>query len=160
MFVINFLSNRYNHSGIVEIGVSRNGPLSFTNKILQNKPDNIKYLGIDIEDKNNLNNLEKNIFTIKANSFDQQLIRSYLKEIQLTKISLLFIDGWHSLNAVINDWKYTDLLSDNSAVVFHDTNYHAGPSIFLDCIDPRLFKINKFFHNITDDYGMAVAFKL
>jgi len=158
--LMNFLSNKYSHAGILEIGVSRNGPLSFTNKILENKPDNIKYLGIDIENKNYLNNLEKNIYTIRSSSFDQVSIRSYLNDIGLLKISLLFIDGWHSLNAVINDWSYCDLLSDNSVVVFHDTNYHPGPSIFLDCIDPNLFKVQKFFDTIIDDYGMAVAFRL
>lgn len=158
--LVNTLSSKYNHTGIVEIGVSRNGELSFTNKILQKKPDNIKYLGIDIENKSSLNNLEKNIYTIKSTSFDQKSIRSYLNDIGLTKISLLLIDGWHSLNAVINDWKYSDLLSDSGIVIFHDTNYHAGPAVFLDCIDPNLFKVEKFFNNITDDYGMAVAFKL
>lgn len=158
--LIDKLSKEYNNSGIIEIGVSRNGPRSFTHTILKNKPDNIIYLGIDIDDKSYLNNNDKNIYTIQIDSFDQSIIREYIKKINLEQISLLFIDGDHSVNAVINDWKYSDLLSSNGIVVFHDTNYHPGPNIFLNCIDPKLFRIEKYFDNILDDYGMAVAYRI
>ena len=154
------LSKRYNTNGIVEIGVSRNGPKSFTNTILNNKPDDTIYLGIDINDKSNLNDNDKNIYTIQTNSFNQSVVREYMDKINLKQISLLFIDGDHSVNAVINDWKYSDLLSDNGIVIFHDSNYHPGPSLFLNCIDPKLFRVEKYFSEIIDDYGMAVAFKL
>ena len=154
------LSKKYNTNGIVEIGVSRNGPRSFTNTILNNKPDDIVYLGIDIDDKSNLNNNDKNIYTIQTNSINQSVVREYMDKINLKQISLLFIDGNHSVNAVVNDWKYSDLLSDNGVVIFHDSNYHPGPSVFLNCIDPKLFRVEKYFTTIADDYGMAVAFKL
>lgn len=154
------LSKKYNTNGIVEIGVSRNGPRSFTNIILKNKPDNIVYLGIDINDKSYLNDNSKNIYTIQANSFDHSTIREYMDKVNLKSISLLFIDGDHSVNAVINDWKYADLLSDNGVVIFHDSNYHPGPSIFLDCIDPKLFRVEKYFNDIVDDYGMAAAYRI
>jgi cephalosporin hydroxylase len=154
------LSKKYNNNGIVEIGVSRNGPRSFTNTILKNKPDDIIYLGIDINDKSYLNNTSKNIYTIQASSFDQSTIREYMDKVNLKSISLLFIDGDHSVNAVINDWKYADLLSDNGIVIFHDSNYHPGPSIFLYCIDPKLFRVEKYFNDIVDDYGMAVAYRI
>ena len=154
------LSKRYITNGIVEIGVSRNGPRSFTNTILNNKPDDIIYLGIDINDKTYLNNDDKNIYTIQTNSLNQSVVREYMDKINLKQISLLFIDGDHSVNAVINDWKYSDLLSDNGIVIFHDSNYHPGPSVFLNCIDPKLFRIERYFNDIIDDYGMAVAYRI
>jgi len=160
LLLMDNLSKKYNTHGIVEIGVSRNGPRSFTNTILKNKPDDTIYLGIDINDKSYLNDSNKNIYTIQTNSSNQSVVREYMNKINLKKISLLFIDGDHSVNAVINDWKYSDLLSDNGIVIFHDSNYHPGPRIFLECIDPKLFRIEKYFDNIIDDYGMAIAYRI
>jgi cephalosporin hydroxylase len=129
--------------GIIEIGISRNGPRSFTNDLLSNKPDHLKYLGVDIEDKSYLNNVDKNIFTIKENSFNRESVESYVSEIGIQKISILFIDGWHSVNAVINDWGYASLLSENSVVILHDTNYHPGPTILVESINKKLFRVEK-----------------
>lgn len=143
---------------IVEIGIARpsNGAQSFTHAILSKKMDEVKYLGIDIDDKTFLNNSAKNIFTIQANSFEQDKIRSYMKEIGIKKISLLMIDGWHSINAVINDFHYADMLSEKGVIVFHDINFHPGPMCILDCIDESLFSIEKYCPN---DWGMAVAYR-
>lgn len=152
------LAKKYCTHGVMEIGVSRNGEGSFTRAILNNKPDDVIYLGVDLDDKTYLNNKDKKVYTIRENSFNQDSVRNYIKEIGMEKISLLFIDGWHSVNAVINDWLYSDLLSDNGIVVFHDTNYHPGPAIFLDAIDENLFKIETYFEGA--DYGMAVAYKI
>ena len=58
------LAKKYSTHGIMEIGISRNGEGSFTRALLNNKPDNIPYLGIDLDDKSYLNNPNKNIFTI------------------------------------------------------------------------------------------------
>jgi len=87
------------------------------------------------------------------------LERNYLKQIGIDEIDVLFIDGWHSLNTVINDWKYTDLLSKQSVVILHDTNYHPGPNIILDYIDKNLYDVTEFCTNI-DDFGLAAAYKL
>lgn len=152
------LSSKYFDKGILEIGVNRNNR-SFTHAILDKKPDHIKYLGVDIEDKSSINNAKKNIFTLKENSFNQTAIRNFLKEINLNHLSFILIDGWHSLNACINDWQYADLLAENGVVVFHDTNSHPGPAIFLDAINPDIFRVEKFFQK-EDDYGMAIAYKL
>ena len=153
------VSAKYMTHGVIEIGVSRNGDGSFTKAILDNKPDTIPYLGIDIEDKRYLNSDYKKIYTITENSLNQQAVRNYAKEIGMDKISLLFIDGWHSLNTVINDWMYADMLSDDAVVMFHDTNNHPGPTAFLPAIDETKFRVEKFFEN-ENDYGMSIAYKL
>lgn len=154
------LTKRYAKYAIVEIGVNRNGKNSFTWAMLENKPKDVIYLGIDLEDKSDINDKQKNIYTIKSNSFDQETVRKYMKEIGLDKISILFIDGNHSINAVINDWKYTDLLAEDGVVIFHDTNYHPGPRIFMETIDDKFYKIEKYFTNSPGDCGMGVAYKI
>jgi hypothetical protein len=154
--LVAMLAQPYATHGIMEIGVCRNGMGSFTHALLGNKPNHIPYLGVDLEDKTFLNNKEKNVFTIQSNSHDQDKVRSYAKEIGLEKISILLIDGHHSVNACINDWLYTDMISDNGIVIFHDTNSHPGPVVFLPAIDENMYKVTKFFEN-DDDYGLSVA---
>jgi len=151
------ISKEHMGGGIIEIGVSRSRGKSFTEVLLGNKPDNIKYLGIDLNDKSSLRNSNKNVYTIKANSFDQDNIRKYMKTIGMDKISLLHIDGWHSVNACINDWLYSDLLTDNGVVVFHDSNYHPV-NVFLDGIDREKYDVKKYFEGEAD-FGMSIAFK-
>jgi hypothetical protein len=153
------VTENYMTHGVMEIGVSRNGEGSFTKAMLDNKPDNIKYLGVDLDDKSYLNNIEKNIYTIQENSFNQEAIRNYMKEIKMEKISILFIDGWHSVNACINDWLYADLLSKDGVVIFHDTNYHPGPRVIIESIDRTKFRVERHFVD-EDDYGIAIAYKL
>lgn len=154
------LTKKYAKKNIVEIGINRNGSNSFTWAMINNKSKDVKYLGIDLDDKSEMNSLENNIFTIRANSFDQIKIRDYIKNIGIDEISILFIDGNHSVNAVINDWKYTDFLSKDGIVVFHDTNYHPGPRILIESIDEKLYRIEKYFSNDSNDYGMGVAYRI
>jgi hypothetical protein len=147
---------------IVEIGVGGiHRPLagSFTQLLIDAKPIHIPYLGIDCEDKSYLNNEIAKVYTVMAFSEEQAKIRSYMKEIGIEKISILFIDGFHSINTVANDWLYTDLLSDDGIVIFHDTNYHPGPTIFVQAIDRTKYRVEKHFEG-QDDYGVAIAYKL
>jgi hypothetical protein len=153
------VSKNFITHGIMEIGVNRNGDGSFTQALLSNKPDQIKYLGVDLDDKSYLNDTNKNIYTIKANSYDQRAVRDYLNVIGIDKLSILFIDGDHSVNTVINDWLYSDLLSDNGIVMFHDTSGHPGPTILVEYIDANIYRVEKHFEN-QDDYGLAIAYKL
>jgi hypothetical protein len=157
--LVESITKNYMTHGILEIGISRNEMGSFTQAIFQSKPDHIKYLGVDLDDKTYLDNDEKNIFTIKENSFNRSNVKSYAKKIGLEKISILFIDGWHSLNAVINDWQYVDMLSDNGIVIFHDSNYHPGPTVFVEAIDNSIFRVEKHFEG-QDDYGVAIAYRI
>ena len=155
---VDTLCKRYMSHGIIEIGVSNNGTNSFTNSLLINKPDRIPYLGIDIKDKTRLNNKEKQVYTIQADSFDQTTVRNYCKEINLDKISILLIDGWHSVNACINDWRYTDMLVPGGIVIFHDTNTHPGPTIIVEAINRSIYDVVKYFED-KPDFGLSVAYK-
>lgn len=146
-----------NVQNVVEIGVARNGSRSFTHKLIQNKKG--IYCGIDIEDKSFLNDSQNNIHTIKKNSFNQTEIRKFFKKINLKSVSVLFIDGDHSVNGVINDWLYTDLLEPKGVVVLHDTNHHPGPNLILDAINKSQYNVESYCNNFSD-YGLAAAYKI
>lgn len=149
--------SKVNVKNVIEIGVARNDVRSFTTQLLYAKKG--IYCGIDIEDKTFLNDDLNRVYTIQANSHDQSKIRSYLKTIGLKKCSVLFIDGWHSVNTVINDWTYTDLLDDKGVVIFHDTNYHPGPNLVVPAIDRSMYRVVKYCDGGID-WGIAAAYKL
>jgi hypothetical protein len=150
------LSN-VNVKNVIEIGIARNDARSFTTQLLYAKKG--IYCGIDLDDKTFLNDDLNRVYTIRANSHDQSTIRSYLNTIGLKKCSVLFIDGWHSVNTVINDWKYTDLLDDKGVVIFHDTNYHPGPNLVVPAIDRSKYRVVKYCDG-GFDWGIAAAYKL
>jgi len=150
-----FMSIREKAKYIIEIGVDayHNTNItmqSSTSIICNNKKDNTIYVGIDIEDKSRLNNLEKNIFTIASDSADINTVQSYFDKIGVKEkeVDFIFIDGWHSVNQVLIEWEYVEkYLSKDGVVVFHDTNYHPGSRLLFDAIDPNIFKITKYFEN-------------
>lgn len=138
----------------MEIGVDRNSNVESMSKIiLRNRPVGSFYLGVDIDDKSYLNNEETNTWTVQCNSHEQDRIRTFLKEKSIEKLDLLFIDGWHSVNTTINDWKYADLLSDNGVVIVHDTNRHPGDVALCQAVDKSLFTVTRY---CTEDNGIAV----
>lgn len=154
-----FLAKRDTCQCIFEIGVCRNAEGSFTHVFLNHKRDETIFFGVDIDDKSFLDDPASNIFTVRANSHQQELVRGKLRELGNPKVDLLFIDGWHSVNTMVNDWKYADLLADDGAVVIHDTNCHPGPVCVFDAVDERLFLKQKFFTREAD-WGMAVCRKI
>lgn len=157
----NFLIKNINSVfSIMEIGVYGNGDQSFTKIFFDYKNSNCKYIGIDIQDKSFLNSNEKLIFTLQTDSSEQIIVRNYLNTLNIKEIDLLFIDNGHSINQVINDWKYADLLSNNGTIVLHDTNTHPGPFCILECIDKKIFNIKKYFEDDFYDYGITIVNKI
>jgi hypothetical protein len=144
---------------IMEIGINRNGPRSFTH-ILLNKHADAKYLGIDIDDRSSLNNPTLNINTLRTDSSNQDLVRNTLNNLGMKQLSILFIDGWHSVNMCINDWKYSDLVVPGGYVIFHDVHMHPGPNVFMDAIDPTKYSVSVPLKNQPGHYGIGIAKKL
>jgi len=144
---------------IVEIGVHR-AALEETNSstkvFLENKRPQDIYIGIDIEDKKQLQDHSKNIFTLQARYEDKATVLNFLKQHHIEKIDVFMIDGYHSINQVYTEWEYTELLSDTGIVLFHDTNGHPGPYFVLQSIDTDMYDVYKYFTDILD-YGMGVA---
>ena len=144
---------------IVEIGVHRaafDDEHSSTKVFLDNKRPQDIYIGIDIEEKKQLQDSSKNIFTLQARSEDKNTVLRFLKEHHVDKIDLFMIDGYHSINQVYKEWEYTELLSEDGMVLFHDTNGHPGPYFVLQSIDTDMYDVYKYFTDILD-YGMGVA---
>lgn len=139
---------------VVEIGVHRNKDGSITNILMDQRPVGSTYVGIDINDKSYLDDPANRVFTIKANSHDQFLIRQRLQSIGVDKIDLLMIDGWHSVNTCVNDWCYVDMLSDHGVVILHDTNAHPGCIALFESVNDDVF--DKVRHCVgQDDMGIA-----
>ena len=143
---------------IVEIGVFRNGERSFTKALLANKPDNIPYLGIDIDDKSVLDDKDRSIYTIKCDSFDQGRVRTEMWVLGIRSVWLLLIDSHHAMENVVNDWRYADCVCKGGYVVLHDTNGHP-PAAFIHAIDRNQYDVRQLFKG-EDDYGLTICIKL
>lgn len=139
---------------VMEIGVEKEHP-SFLSIFRDNRIVNSKYLGVDIEDKSGHNRPNENILTIKSNSSNFEYVSKYISEHLNNKIDLLFIDGYHSVNQIIDDWKYVKFLSKKGVVILHDTNFHPGPVLLFDTINENIFYKEKKCIS-KEDWGMSV----
>lgn len=146
------LGDRY--KACMDIGVARNGERSMSHRYINLKPPGSVYVGVDLNDKSFLDDPANNVWTIMANSHEQDKIRSFLKEKGVEKLDVLAIDGWHSINTTMNDWRYTDLLSEHGVVIVHDTNHHPGDIALCEAVDEDLFEINR--HCTSNDSGITV----
>lgn len=142
---------------ILEIGIGRNAEQSFAYVFFNSKKKDTTYIGLDIEDRSFLNNSEKNIHTLIADSSDYDQNLAKFKELGVEKFDFIFIDGWHSINQVLRDWEYTNLLSDGGIVGFHDTSCHPGPNAFVNALDPEKWIVEK--NMCPNDWGIGFAWK-
>lgn len=149
---INRLGDRY--KACMDIGVARNGERSMSHRYITLKPKGSVYVGIDLDDKSFLDNPGDNVWTLRANSHEQDKIRAFLREKGIERLDILAIDGWHSVNTTMNDWRYADLLSEHGVVIVHDTNHHPGDIALCEAVDPDLFEILRFC--TIDDSGITV----
>lgn len=142
---------------VLEIGIGRNAEQSFAYVLFNSKKKDTTYIGLDIEDRSFLNDSEKNIYTIVADSSDYEQNVSKFKELGVEKFDFIFIDGWHSINQVLRDWEYANLLADGGIVGFHDTSCHPGPNSFINALDPEKWSVEK--NMCPNDWGIGFAWK-
>jgi hypothetical protein len=154
-----FIRVKDNCRAILEIGVCRNGEESFTHVFLKNKKQDTIYVGVDLNDKTFLNNKENNIYTIQSDSSNYDHIVNLCKSYGVEQFDFIFIDGWHSVNQVLKDWEYTNLLSDRGIVGFHDTAYHYGPNRFVNSLNLEKWNVISNTCPLPDDYGIGFAWK-
>lgn len=151
---------------ILEIGVNHYPkPLtSTTTTIIETKQSNCIYLGIDIVDKSFIDNPSQNVHTLQISSNHRDKIRTKLLDLGAPTIDLLMIDGDHSINSTVNDWCFTEFLSESGVVIIHDTNVHIGPRSVFDAIDTTLFEKRRIGTEVVDgkfvDYGMCIIRRL
>ena len=138
--------------------VTSEAPIPFTDSstsiFLRNKKDTTKYLGIDIEDKTHLETYKPNVYTLKAQSEDYEIVVNKLNEVGIEQIDFLFIDGWHSINQVIDELWYLQFMKPGGVIGFHDVNYHPGPKAVLEALNPDIFEIINYN---TPDWGIGFA---
>jgi cephalosporin hydroxylase len=153
-----FLKVKNNCKAILEIGIGRNGKDSFATVFFENKNNDTKYVGVDIEDRSWLVDCGENIFTIQGNSSNYDEIVEIIKDkFEIEKFDFIFIDGLHSLNQVLKDWEYTNLLSDTGIVGLHDTSHHIGPFLFIRNLDKNKWDVIE--NACPQDYGIGFATK-
>lgn len=152
-----FMRVRDGAKAILEIGIGRNAEQSFAYVFFNSKKKDTVYVGLDIDDRSFLNDSEKNIYTLVADSsnYDENLAK--FKELGVEKFDFIFIDGWHSINQVLRDWEYTNLLADGGIVGFHDTSCHPGPYNFVNALDPEKWVVEK--NMCPNDWGIGFAWK-
>ncbi len=146
-------------NSIIEIGVNRSGEVSSTVCMLGNKPKETKYFGIDLMEHNlsNVRNHEQNVFCLATNSSNFNEIMNFCRGHGVDKFDLVLIDGYHSINQVMDDWRLVQHLNVGGYVVMHDTNYHPGPFCVYEAIDEEYFEKVKHFTDLDLDWGIAVA---
>jgi len=158
-----FLAAKDGVKTILEIGVARlKGNMTYnttsTSVFVNNKRSDAVYIGVDIEDRSYVKG--ENVFTLKCSSSEFDKIVGFIKEKTGSKsIDVLFIDGWHSVNQVLAEWRFAELLSDNGIVFFHDTNVHPGPVEVVKAIDDGIFLVEKHFEDDPHDWGLTVVKK-
>ena len=147
---------------IVEIGVSRiegagrhDYKDSSTSIFLNNKKKETKYLGIDIKDKTYLESYTDNVFTLKSPSENYKVILEKLQEIDIKKIDFLFVDGWHSINQVIDELWFIEFMESGGIIGYHDTNFHPGPSRIINKFKPELFDYKRY---CIDEMDWGIGF--
>lgn len=146
---------------VMEIGVQRSGELSSTCRLMAVKPQETLYLGVDIKNQS-IDTVHKphlNAHGLTSDSGDYPYVCENLDRLGMKGLDLLIIDGYHSINQLYKDFRYAERLSAGGMVFFHDTNYHPGPKTLLDCVDPKVFNISKYFEG-ERDWGCAVLERL
>lgn len=155
-----FLSLDIKYGVIVEIGVSRNNFENTSTYVLTKykTPDTV-YLGIDVEDKSFLDSKFPNTHTLISKSEDYQKVLEKFRELGITEIDFLFIDGWHSINQVIDELLWVEMVKPGGIIGYHDTNVHPGPSKIINLFKPELFSVEKFCESPLD-WGISFVKKL
>ena len=142
-----------NLAAALEIGVNRNGDRSMSRIIMDQRPRFSYYMGIDIEDKSYLNDAAANTWTMQISSAERGAIADRLRELGIGDLDLIMIDGWHSVNMCVNDWQFTQRLSDHGVVILHDTNTHPGCVALYEAVDESLWIKERFC--LENDFGIA-----
>ena len=146
---------------IVEIGVSRitynqSYDQTSTSIFLRHKNHETLYLGVDIDDKTFVQGLGRNVFTLQSKSENYERVKAKLDTLKISQIDFLFIDGWHSINQVIDELWYVDFMKPGGVIGFHDTNYHPGPSRIIKNLNPDIFEVVQYCEQ-QDDWGIGFA---
>ena len=113
---------------------------------------------------NNIKNNNIHNYNIKLckNYSNDPILLKHFKDTN-TKVDILFIDGAHDYNGVINDWKnYNGFVNSGGYIVFDDYNDHkyspeVKPAVdeIMKHIDPNAYEIIGSPKNTLDDTSIG-----
>ena len=83
-------------------------------------------------------------------------LKKKFEELNITVIDFLFVDGWHSVNQVVDELFYVDMLKVGGIVGYHDTNFHPGPKKIVDALNPEVFDVRQHC-TLPTDFGISFA---
>lgn len=142
-------------SAVMEIGVGLYEPeKSFTPRLAGHGI----YLGVDPA-RATLRVNSPRAYLLRCSSFEQGRVRDRLKSLGVTSLDVLMIDGCHSVNACVNDWRYAELVRVGGTVLIHDTNSHPGPVALAAAIDQDVFSVAEPLR-ASRDYGLTICRRL
>ncbi len=87
---------------------------------------------------------------------------AYVNSLGVSQFDFIFLDGWHSVNAVQKEMEYAEFLAPGGIIGFHDVNHHPGPIYALQNLDPNVWNIEIFRSedgNPMNDFGVAFISK-
>jgi hypothetical protein len=153
-----FIKVRDNAKAVLEIGIGRNGERSFAQVFFSSKKKDTFYIGLDINDRSFMRDPENNIHTIQNDSSNYyENVDMFKRYFNIEKFDFIFIDGWHSVNQILLDWQYTDLLTEDGIVGFHDVSCHPGPHKFIKSLDKNKWDVLE--NCCPQDWGIGFARK-
>ena len=108
---------------IVEIGIRRGGTLRVLSSMLNSEGI---VINIDMQDDIVWDQMDYpcNAFRINGSSFDKNIVTKLKKCLKGKKIDVLFIDGEHSYENVMQDYKiFSNLVRSGGIIAVHDIYY-------------------------------------
>lgn len=147
---------------VVEIGIARSNVWSSTFFLLDNKADSLSYLGIDTNPvcKSFVDSWNKpNAHAKVIDSSNTDAIMQEIENLGFKEIDFLIIDGNHSADHIYKDFKLANFVRKGGIILFHDTNYHPGPKLLFECIDPLVYESNLYYVD-EEDWGVGTLKKL
>lgn len=140
--IISSIINACKFTSFVEIGVYK--CINFNKVFLENPQLSILY-GVDI-DKTCLENFPRNDKCIFFNDSSD----NFFKSIQGKKFDCFFIDGCHTFEQSLNDFKNSiDNINDDGIIFMHDTY---PPSLYYHS-DQQCGKVYKTYLEIQNNYS-------
>jgi len=162
------LSMEDNLNSYLEVGMSRflsGDPgieqltgTSSTEIINRLKKKSCTYIGIDINEHFlSVKSPEENRHVYLGDSGNKSFIDNIMKERGLTELDFIFLDGWHSVGKILEEWEWvTQYLRVGGIVGFHDICYHPGPHLLWRALNETCFEKRELNYH----WGIGFATRL
>ncbi len=140
-------------SSVLEIGVGAYEPeFSITNTVLGSMDRSVTYFGVDLRSPK----LPDWAHFLRTNSRHHDLVREWMRAHGAGPLSLLIIDGDHTVLGALSDWVYASWVEPGGTILVHDSNSHPGPIALVAAIDRDVYRVEEPLADELD-YGLAMS---